>query len=320
MYVNKESSRKYIFGPVPSRRLGLSLGIDIIPHKICTLDCLYCEVGRTNCLSVKKEHFYSVDSIIEEFEREYISLKDSLDVVTITGSGEPTLNEDLDEIATRVKKISEHPVAILTNSTKITDEKVAEALKKFDIVVPSIDAASQDVFKKINRPEESLDIEKINEALVKFSNDFDGKLLIELLLVKDINDSETELKKISDIVKRCRYESLQLNTVFRPPAYTGTRGLNESELIDVFLKMKSFGIKVERVSNFIKTFSHEAGDEKERVFELLTMRPCTVYEVASVFGISVEKSELIINDYLSKSQLSEEEHDSKKFYFSSLKK
>jgi wyosine [tRNA(Phe)-imidazoG37] synthetase (radical SAM superfamily) len=309
---------KYIFGPVPSRRLGSSLGVDIIPSKICTLDCVYCEVGRTTDLSSSLQTYFDPADIIEEFAREYAGLKNHIDVVTVTGSGEPTLNSGLAEIASGIKKISKHPLAVLTNSTMITEKSVRDALKLFDIIIPSVDAATQEIFEKVNRPKTELSIEAINDALVSFTNEFTGKVLIETLLVKGMNDSDAELEKITDVIKRCRYDLVQLNTVFRPPAYSHAKGLEEQDMLSAFLKMKSLGLNVEPVGNFIKKLGGPLTDNPaEKILSLLRMRPCTLKDIADVFGLPEETVEAVANGLLKKKLIEEKIFKGDRFYFGS---
>jgi len=159
---------KYIFGPVPSRRLGSSLGIDVVPFKTCDLDCIYCEVGKTNHLTIKRDHYINIDHMLEELKRIYPAVKDHLDVVTVTGSGEPTLNIDIKIIATEIKKIISHPLVLLTNSTLVTNNEVKDAMMLFDVIVPSVDAVSNEVFRKINRPHSSLNLINILDQLREF--------------------------------------------------------------------------------------------------------------------------------------------------------
>lgn len=309
-------TNRYIFGPVPSRRLGRSLGVDVIPSKICSLDCVYCEVGKTTELSCAREKYFKTDDIIDEFAKEYAKVKGSLDVVTVTGSGEPTLNRDLAEIARRIKEISSHPLAILTNSTTITDPYVQAALMLFDIVVPSLDAATDRAFQAVNRPAAELDINEINSALADFTHRFGGVIFLEVLLVKGINDSKEEMAAIAEVIRKCRYDMVQVNTVFRPPAYSGTKGLSEQELIDAFLFFKAFGINVEPVGNFVKALA--GGDDAnlpEKIAALLRMRPCTVKDICAVFGAEEASVAKIIENMLESEQIEEKIFENERFYF-----
>ena len=307
---------KFIFGPVPSRRLGLSLGVDIVPRKHCTLNCVYCEAGKTTDVTLQRQSFYEVSDIIEEFSAEYEKVRDNLDVVTVTGCGEPGLNSDLGEIIRRIKEISVHPVAILTNSTLLTEADVSEQMLELDIAVPSIDAASQEVFQKIDQPHRNLKIADINQSLIEFTMRFGGKVYLELLLVKGINDTDEELSKIADVVNRCTYNTLQLNTVHRPPAFSGYEGLSEAELLDVFLFMKKKGVKVESISAFSKSIGAAFSKSlPEAVVRLLTMRPCTKGEMGAVFGESTARIDEVLEELRAKYPVSVYTHEKNEFYF-----
>ncbi|MGE4318878.1 MAG: radical SAM protein [Deferribacterales bacterium] len=281
----KSKGYRYLFGPVPSRRLGRSLGVDIIPHKICTLNCIYCEVGRTTSCTTERQRFYDPDEIIAELREFYPGLKDGLDIVTITGAGEPTLSSDLGYIINEAKKFVDIPVGVLTNSTLMTDENVRRELRNADVVVPSIDAATKDTYKHICAPHRSLDIEEINRALIDFSKEYKGRLLIEILLCRGVNDNRDEIEKIADVIKQCDYEIVQLNTVHRPPAFSRAVTVAPEFLIDTALYLKSKGINVEPVGNYIRDFSGGSmtADEMER---LLSMRPCSVKDISMVFGVT----------------------------------
>lgn len=278
----------YIFGPVPSRRLGRSLGVNVIGgEKICTLDCLYCELGKTTKKTVGRGHYAHLDELFKEFRDEYEKIKDSLDVVTITARGEPTLNIDLKNIAVEIKNIILHPLAILTNSTLITDEDVREALQEFDIIVPSLDAADTETFHKINRPCRRLHLSDIIESLVDFSHTYDGKLLIEVLLLKGINDSHPHLDKISNVVNRCKYDKVQLNTAFRPTAYSNVERLTDAELLAAAIYLQEKGVAVEPVENFTKHLNlNSEADLKGIILKLVNMRPCSELDLRQLFSSS----------------------------------
>jgi len=315
VYQMKVTDDKYnfLFGPVPSRRLGRSLGIDIVPHKICTLNCIYCEVGKTTKCSASRERYHNPDDIVAEFRKFYPRLKDNLDAVTITGAGEPTMNSDFGYILNEVKKISKQPVAVLTNSTLITEKSVRDELMNADIIVPSIDAATQEIFKKVCLPHSSLNIEEINEALVEFSQEFKGRMMIEILLCQGLNDLPEEIEKIADIIKRCKYDIVQLNTVHRPPAFSEAKTVSEDFLLEASLILSRKGVKVEPVGNFIRGI--KSGEVSyDEVKRLITMRPCSSDDISKVFGITEEQLKPIISQ-MDDGNLEKSEHEGDIFYF-----
>jgi wyosine [tRNA(Phe)-imidazoG37] synthetase (radical SAM superfamily) len=228
--------------------------------------------------------------MLEELKRIYPAVKDHLDVVTVTGSGEPTLNIDLHIIAAEIKKIISHPLVLLTNATLVTDDNVKDAMSLYDIIVPSVDAVSEEVFKKINRPHPSLNLINILNQLREFSHNYHGKLFIEVLLVEGINDNFEEIGKIATYIKTLKYDKVQLNTVFRPPAYPDAKGLTQEKLLEIAIFFKKEGIKVEPVGNFIGSLGIN-DNIMVKIKSLLDMRPCTVEDIASIFDI--DKSEIL---------------------------
>jgi len=311
----------YIFGPVPSRRLGRSLGVDVIGEKkICTLDCLYCELGKTTKRTVNRGHFARIDELMEEFISEYEKFRDSLDVVTITASGEPTLNIDLKTIAVKIKKIIDHPLAILTNSTLITEPEVREALHEFDIVVPSLDAADEDTFIKINRPSENISLQSVIDSIILFSKEFEGRLYIEILLLKGINDSDEHLNLLADIIRCCDYDKVQLNTAFRPGAYKEAVKLSDAELLNAAMHLKKRGIVVEPVENFVKTLDISSEiDLKKTLIQLINMRPCSYGDLCKLFGRQ-DKLDFVIEQLVTEGSVRSFEEKGETFYVSPFMK
>lgn len=285
-----------IFGPVASRRLGRSLGVNIVPEKICSLDCLYCEVSKTNALTLKRAPYISADKVLTEFRERYPIFKEMTDVITITGMGEPTLNSCLKEIIAGIKEVSEHPVALLTNSTTLADGDVAEALLPLDIIVPSLDAVTQEIFETVDRPAPGLKINKIVESLISFSHRFKGKLYLELLLVKGVNDSRDALLKFAATAKLVRYEKIQIGTVFRPPAWESAERLSESELENARLFLCVQGLNAEVTGTFNGSISAGAITERKKQLagSLLSVRPSTVRDISAGMGISEDEVRGII--------------------------
>lgn len=273
----------FVFGPVPSRRLGLSLGIDIVPRKFCTLDCIYCEVSKTDNLTIEQKDFYDTNEIVSEVKNKYPLLKGDLDVVTITGSGEPTLNKSIDVIVKKLKTFITHPIVLLTNSTLFYDFTVREKVKVFDIVVPSIDAANVKIFNKINRPSKEIDFQKMIEGLLNFSHEYRGRLILEILLIKGVNDHREHLIDLVDLIKNIKYDIVQLNTAFRPTAYDNVKRLDDLELLNIALFLTEKGVKVEPVKNFIpKNIPQTIANDI--IKKMLNMRPLSKRDIIELFG------------------------------------
>jgi len=207
---------KYIFGPVPSRRLGVSLGIDLVMAKTCNLDCIYCECGKTNKFFNIRDSYVDVDRLIEEVKDVLKTL--TPDYITFSGSGEPTLNKDIGKIIKKVRKIYDGKIAVITNSTLLTNLDVREALEEADLVIPSLDAISEEVFQKINRPIEGLTAKNILDGLTTFLKETNKEVLLEVFVVEGINDSLEELNNYVGYLKDKKISTIQLNTLARPGA------------------------------------------------------------------------------------------------------
>jgi len=274
---------KRIFGPVPSRRLGISLGIDVIPFKTCTLDCIYCECGRTTDHGLERKRFFNPDEVLEELN-DYLKGNIPLDYITFSGSGEPTLNSDIGHIIREIKKISNVPVAVLTNGTLLYDKTVRDELLPADLVLPSLDAVSENVFKKINRPAKGLHSSEIIEGIVEFSNIYKGKIWLEVFFAAGVNDFEEELDKLYSTIKRISPDRVQLNSLDRPPAYKNTKAVDINFLENVKNRWNDINvdiIKRIRLREDIPSFSKNL---EENILNTILRRPLTVQDLETLTG------------------------------------
>ncbi len=269
---------EYLFGPVLSRRLGLSMGVDLLPYKTCNMDCVYCELGRTICTTSCRGRFVPPEKVLREIE----SKRDTgFDHLTFAGSGEPTLSRDLGEIIRRARKIVDVPVAVITNSALLTSSEVRNEVAEADVVLPSLDAATQETFNEINRPAPGLQIEKIIESLKDFRKEFHGEIWLEVMLVKGVNEHEADL--ISQAARSIDPDRIQLNTVVRPPAEP-VSPLSESEMANI---LDSF-----ECAELIPDWDWRVPAKLESEFlELLYHRPCTIEEIRSL--LDLKKSDAI---------------------------
>lgn len=210
---------KHVFGPVPSRRLGRSLGIDPVPLKTCNFNCVYCQLGQTRNLARKRKTFFNVSDLFAEIAS---SLghhgPDSIDWITFVGSGETTLFSRLGSLIRFVKSISSLPVAVITNGSLLYLPEVRNELSAADAVLPSLDAGTQGLFKRINRPYRDFTFERQVEGLIEFRREFKGKLWVEVMLLGGVNDSREALLDISAVLKEIEPEEIQISTPTRPPA------------------------------------------------------------------------------------------------------
>lgn len=284
----RQECMKTVFGPVPSRRLGRSLGIDVIPAKTCTYDCLYCESGRTTHLTVRRQTFVEPDQVMHDLEDYFGSHPHGADVLTFSSAGEPTLYEPLGCLIASIKRrFPDLPVVVLTNGSLLWDARVRQDLSAADRVVPSLDAVTPEIFQRINRPHPHLDLSILLEGLEAFGHEYRGQLHLEVMLVSGINDHSGELTAIRRVIDRLHPDRIELNTVVRPPAYADVRGLTGAEME----KALSF-FPVDR-SQIIGRFQGSApesqsADLESRVLELVERRPCTLAEMAVSLGVPAE--------------------------------
>lgn len=311
------SELKYIFGPVPSRRLGRSLGVNIVPSKICSMDCIYCEVGRTVSLTTIRKPYFRGADIVREFEENLPYFKDSIDVVTITGFGEPTLNSDLKIIFDGIKRASGGiPVAILTNSTMLHDKDVYDTLLGFDIVVPSLDAVSERAFRSVDRQDSYLTPQTIIDDLIRFSHQYKGRLYLEILLCKGLNDSIDELELLAGAASKICADKIQIGTVHRPPAYSEARPLNDEELLNAVKLFISKGLPASAPGNFTSLLKglSDISDIRLRIKTLLQARPCTLADIAGVFGITESDAETEVTALTAEGSIVYDDFNGEKYY------
>lgn len=277
---------KYIFGPVPSRRLGSSLGIDLLPMKICSQNCLYCECGPTRILTLKRAEWVPTKEVIKELS-EFLKNPPKIDYITFSGSGEPTLHSGIGEIIHFLKNNYPYRVAILTNSTLL--RKAYSELLEADLIAPSLDAATEEAFKKVNLPHPGLKVEDILEGIRLIDENFRGEIHIEVLLVDGVNDDEKNLEAIANFLKTLKnIDSIQLNTVDRPPAYP-VSPINHERLqkIAQFLQ-KETGIKTEVIT---RSRAIKEALSRFEVLSTLGRRPMTTQQIAEATGKTVEEAE-----------------------------
>ena len=276
-----KSHTMHIYGPVPSRRLGFSLGIDIILFKTCSLNCIYCQLGQTTQKTIQRKEYFSSSEILSQIKKKLASGQE-IDYITFSGSGEPTLNVALGKLIREIKKITSVPVAVLTNSTLLSRKSVRKALLDADLIVPSLDAATQEIFVKVNRPHSSLKLEEIIESLRKFRQEFKGSIWLEIMLVKGVNDSPSHIKKLKEAIAKIKPEKVQLNTVIRPPAEKFARTLSLKELE----KIKNiFGENCEIIVEFDKKVQKSPSENlEEAILSLIQRRPVTLADISASLG------------------------------------
>ena len=319
----------FLFGPVNSRRLGRSLGIDLFREKICNLNCVYCEVGPTN-VPVNRRGRYSptreILAEITEFCADPHRLA-AVDVLTVTAKGEPTLHLDLGVILRHIKSLTDKPVAVLTNGTTLADDEVREALQLADIVVPSLDAVRAESFSKVDRPARGLTVEAIINGLRDFSRAYRGRLWLEILLVRDINDADADIDALLPVLTTLRLDRIQLNTVVRPPADPGARPVAEARLAEIARRLQASlavpvdlpspvaGFGDERDAAPLPTADAEPAALRQAIIQMVRRRPCTAADIDRVFHLGgAEKIEQLLASLVASGTLRILSHAGDRFY------
>jgi wyosine [tRNA(Phe)-imidazoG37] synthetase (radical SAM superfamily) len=223
---------KYVFGPVPSRRLGQSLGIDTIPLKTCNWNCVYCQLGRTVPLTNERREYHPRYEILAEVEQALAAHRPGeIDWVTFVGSGEPTLHIGLGRLIRKVKRLTPLPVAVITNGALLYLPEVREELAVADAILPTLDAGNAKLYRKINRPHPDITFERLVDGLIAFRKEYLGKLWVEVMLVRDLNDTEEALQEIAAVLKQVRPDEVHINLPTRPPAETWVQPPDEEGLM-----------------------------------------------------------------------------------------
>ncbi|RXJ96194.1 radical SAM protein [Malaciobacter molluscorum] len=281
-------SNSIIFGPIPSRRFGISLGIDLSPSKKqCNFDCLYCELEAAKTVD-KMTEYPSVNEVISEIKRSF-EKHSKIDVITLTANGEPTLYPYLNELIDEIDKIKgDTKTLILSNGSTIYDEKIYNALLKIDTVKLSLDCVSQKCFKKLDRNHEGIDINKIIKSMISFRKDTKNIFVLEILFVKTLNDKEDEIEALYDAIKKINPHRVDIGTIDRPPAYKVKPV--DFELLEKVANTFA-GINV-NIAFKNRPKSTQNFDENE-IISMLRRRPLTKEDIENIFD---DKSKIILEN------------------------
>ncbi|MCK4782889.1 MAG: radical SAM protein [Desulfobacteraceae bacterium] len=277
-----EEQFHYVFGPVPSRRLGRSLGIDLIPYKTCSYDCIYCQLGRTTVTTIERKVYVPVVDVLDEVKRRLES-GPRPDYITLSGSGEPTLHAEIGEVIQGIKAITEIPVAVLTNGSLLWMEDVRKALLNADLVVPSLDAGTPRAFKHMNRSHESIDFNQMVNGMIAFRGEYSGELWLEIFFVDGINDTDEEIAHIVNLAKRIKPNRIQLNTVTRPPAEETSQPLDKEKLERI---ARRFVPAAEVIADIAPELTDTEKGCMDDIMAMCQRRPCTLEDISQAFSLN----------------------------------
>lgn len=303
---NKKLKTKRVFGPVLSKRLGNSLGIDVIPHKTCSYNCIYCQLGSEENTITDLTNYYSVDEIIYELKEALLNNK-NIDYITFTGSGEPTLYKDLKKLIYEIKQITDIPVCIITNGSLLYKQEMRSNLLLADLIIPSLDAGNEETFKLIDNPNKEIDFDKMVEGLIEFKKVFKGEYWLEIFLLKGINDNEVELDDIIKIVKKIKPDRIQLITATRRVANEKAKALSDEELKKI---KKYFNSKCDIEIDIPNISENHKGNTRilteEDIVNFLIRQPDTAYIIAKSFNENERKVKELLDLLIKKNKVREE--------------
>ncbi len=289
---------RHVFGPVPSRRLGLSLGVDLIPFKTCSLDCVYCECGRTTDLTGLRKEYVDYNEVSDELKH-YLDSLPELDFITFSGSGEPTLNSRIGDITEYLKKNwPDYNLALLTNGTLLYDPEVRRDIQLIDLVKISIDSVTEKGFTTLNRPADGITAEMLQQGIRDFCSETVNRVIFEMFIVPGVNDTQSELQRIKEFLKGVNADRLQLNTLDRPSAESWVKKPEPEKVkkaAEYLSRNLNFDIEIiGGISRRMNKTSFNCDIEK-MILSTISRRPMTDKDIASVTGLHINN----VNKYLS---------------------
>ena len=276
----------YVFGPVPSRRLGRSLGVDVVPFKTCTYDCVYCQLGRTTCKTVERKEWVPLGNVLDEVKSKLAARPD---YITLSGSGEPTLFSRLGDLIEGIKHLTDIPVALLTNGSLLWRGDVCADIREVDLLIPSLDAGDEASFLQVNRPHAQISFERLIEGLVAARQACRGQYWLEVFLLAGCTDTEVEAKKLAQYASVIQPDRIQVNTVTRPPAESSAAGVSRERLEEL---SRVFDPPVEVIADYHRAPERtEFSASREEILSLLARRPCSIEGLAQ--GLNMHPNEVV---------------------------
>jgi wyosine [tRNA(Phe)-imidazoG37] synthetase (radical SAM superfamily) len=272
---------QYIYGPVPSRRLGRSLGVDLVSHKTCCLDCVFCQLGATARKTLNRQHYAPTDQVIREL-KSWCRTNAEADYITLSGSGEPTLHIDFGMVLAAVKTQSDIPAVLLSNGALFDRAEVREAACQADIVKISLSAWDQASFEWINRPHPDLAFDRIVSGYKVFRREFKGQLWLEVFLMLSLNARPENVRRIAALAKEIAPDRIHLNTVTRPAAESFAMPLTPERLSPL---TELFEPRAEIISEFAPREVQPPGTDQDAIMAILKRRPCTSRQIADACGL-----------------------------------
>jgi wyosine [tRNA(Phe)-imidazoG37] synthetase (radical SAM superfamily) len=296
---------------VPSRRLGFSLGIDIIPHKNCSFDCIYCQLGKTTNKTLLRRDYTPAQEILEEVAC-VLQKRQHIDYLTFSGSGEPTLHKDIGYLINQLHNLTEIPIAVLTNGSLMFLPDVQNDLVNADVVLPTLCAVEQKTFSRIHRNHVDLNVTAIISGLVKFREMYKGEIWLEFMLIKGINDQPGQITQMKSVIEKIKPDKIHLNTVVRPPSEEYATPVSADTLREI---KRILGNRCEIIADFRMPLEapHQA-DHVRNILSIAERRPVTVDDLVSITGLHVNEILKYIERLLKQGKIVQSNHEQKKYY------
>ncbi len=318
----KEEKNSLFYGPVVSRRFGYSLGIDLMSYKVCSFDCIYCQLGKTTTKTIERKRYKEINlnSFIPELE-ENIKKDQRINYITFSGSGEPTLNSDIGILINNVKKVTDIPVAVLTNGSILYKEDVRNDLNNADLIKISLDACSESILKKINMPYRDIDFINLTNGIKLLAANFKGRIWLEIMLLKGVNDdlnAAIEFKKVlNDNSLMDKIEIIHINTSVRPSGFKEVY-IPSSNNIQSFIDI--LGEKAEAINQITESRqmsgnSNESREVNEKILELTRRRPVTIREISRSFGLNINEAIKYLRPLLEDEQIKYKIYRNSRYYY-----
>ncbi len=304
------SKEKYLFGPVPSRRLGLSLGVDIVPLKTCTQNCLYCQLGKDTTQTLERKVYAPIDDVLAEI-RNRIQTGLKTDYITISGSGEPTLHLELGRLIDEIHRLTSILVAVITNGSLLWRQDVRDDCARADVVLPSLDAGDEQTFRKLNQPHPDIDFAKFVEGLRLFKQEYHGPVWLEIFLCEDINTDSKSIENIGKLIDRIKPDKVQLNTAVRPTAHPHIQAVEPGKMENI---AKQLGRRAEVIADFAAEKTGLGGGDALSILEMLRRRPCRIEDLCSGLGMRREIVQKIVAHLAHTGQITAENRGRKMYY------
>jgi wyosine [tRNA(Phe)-imidazoG37] synthetase (radical SAM superfamily) len=298
-----------VFGPVPSRRLGRSLGVDLVPYKTCTYNCIYCQLGRTTCQTVERREWVPLEAVLEELPAR---LSCQPDYITLGGSGEPTLHSRIGEIIEGIRAVTNVPIAVLTNGSLLGRKEVRQEVALADVVLPSLCAPDAEQFGFIHRPHAEITLERLMSGLVAFRDEFSGKYWLEIMLLAGYTALEDPVRQLARWAKSIRPDKIQLNTPERPPLEDYAMAAPRARLVQL---ARLFDPPAEVIAaRPPRTAGPRSAPSESALLTLLQRRPCTLEDVVRVIRLKHPQAATLLARWEARGRVQRRRHGGLTFY------